>query len=761
MSRELPMYEGARREAAQVQVVDSVRLPRVQGMGEVFDRAVDAGLRAAHSYGKLHDFGVRQRVEHELRMNQDEMDEEFQRGMEARWGAEGSFYNADGSRNEDALAAFKEKWRERNEGIGRRYLLRESALEDAGDMMAVNDAMSRRVDAATLEGEFSNRRRVFNDNFELALKQDDYEGASAAVRGAVEAGQITEAKGRSMLLDIGRRRLRGGGGGYGSGRSVNVGGEEFSGLSAALAMEEARGRARGVAVPQHGRYAESGAERGGGSEGEGVVSAAPAEDFSAMGQEVITDVRDVSGVLTMMPQSEFDGVSDIFSDDVRVLTMTGGQGETLVSCAAYAPECVQRVAAVGNARGGVDAEQARMMVARIALDRVADNPEVTDAQVVDVFKDAGIFEAMGDGDAAVGKERCRAIVGECLNRGRGDSKKLGMAAIEPMIKAHLNSPEFAASREWGRVSALNPSLAKGDEWDKSDLDDAGRKRWFALYDVYKKYRSEFKPDAVGELAKEEFEANAQAFYEWYKKDKMPGLKKADLEAASDWYKLQVTSRLQEKVYESGGDAAYSGYSGYGADVQVARDVLRTPPPERLGADELMEVSRRNQAMDEARSMKFRQRARESYEQLKGMKQDFALSSEKAKKEKEQKAKTAEQQAEKAAARKLYVARSTPREDVWKWDGKNAADGAAPGCLIPEAEYQRLHDELGFDGSQLVYVQVNGAKVLVTGVSKSGKIELNAPAVAKIQKKPNRKKGERWKTDGRIEYSYYFKSTEAK
>lgn len=752
MSRELPMYEGARREAAQVQVVDSVRLPRVQGMGEVFDRAVDAGLRAAHSYGKLHDFGVRQRVEHELRMNQDEMDEEFQRGMEARWGAEGSFYNADGSRNEDALAAFKEKWRERNEGIGRRYLLRESALEDAGDMMAVNDAMSRRVDSATLEGEFSNRRRVFNDNFELALKQDDYVGASAAVRGAVEAGQITEAKGRSMLLDIGRRRLRGGGGGYGSGRSVNVGGEEFSGLSAALAMEEAR--AKGAS----GGYSA-------GSSGSGVAGDAPLVAVGGGMGAVLPDdgavLPDDGAVLTMMPQSEFDGVSDIFSDDVRVLTMTGGQGETLVSCAAYAPECVQRVAAVGNARGGVDAEQARMMVARIALDRVADNPEVTDAQVVDVFKDAGIFEAMGDGDAAVGKERCRAIVGECLNRGRGDSKKLGMAAIEPMIKAHLNSPEFAASREWGRVSALNPSLAKGDEWDKSDLDDAGRKRWFALYDVYKKYRSEFKPDAVGELAKEEFEANAQAFYEWYKKDKMPGLKKADLEAASDWYKLQVTSRLQEKVYESGGDAAYSGYSGYGADVQVARDVLRTPPPERLGADELMEVSRRNQAMDEARSMKFRQRARESYEQLKGMKQDFALSSEKAKKEKELKAKTAEQQAEKAAARKLYVARSTPREDVWKWDGKNAADGAAPGCLIPESEYQRLHDELGFDGTQLVYVQVNGAKVLVTGVSKSGKIELNAPAVAKIQKKPNRKKGERWKTDGWIEYSYYFKSTEAK
>lgn len=758
MSRELPMYDGARREVARVQVVDGVRLPRVQGMGEVLDRAVSAGMQAVHSYGKLHDFGVRQRVEHELRLNQDEMDEEFKRGMAAKWGSEGSFYRTDGSRDEDALAAFKERWRERNEGIGRRYLLRESALEDVWDMQVVNDAMSRRVDSATLEGEFSNRRRVFNDNFELALKQDDYEGASAAVRGAVEAGQITEAKGRSMLLDIGRRRLRGGGGGYGSGRSVNVGGVDYSGLSAALAMEEARGRARGVAVPQRGRYAESGAERGGGSEGEGVVSAAPAEDFSAMGQEVITDVRDVSGVLTMMPMNEFQEVVDVFSDDMRVLTMPGVHGAPEVSAAPYAPECVQRVAAHGNAHGGVDGQQARMMVARIALDAVADNPGVTDAQVVGMFDKAGIYEAMGEGDAAVGKERCRAIVSECLKRGRGDSEKLGMGAIKPMIKARLASREFAESREWGRVAALNPRKEKGEVWDKSDLNEAERKRWFALYDVYRKYRREFNPAAEGELDKDEFEDNAQAFHKWYMDEKYGDLKKADEAAAEDWYALQVTTRLREKVYVSGGETAYSGY---GADVQVARDVLRQLPPECLGADELMEASLRGQSMDAARSKKFRQMARDDYERLRGLKQGFAERSEKVQKERESRAKDEERRAEKEAARKLYVARSTPRESEWAWDGKDAGDGALPQCMLPEAEYKRLHDELGFDGSQLVYVQVNGAKLLVTGVSKSGRLELNAPAVAKVQKRPNSRKGERWKTRGKLGYSYYFKSTEAK
>ena len=85
----------------------------------------------------------------------------------------------------------------------------------------------------------------------------------------------------------------------------------------------------------------------------------------------------------------------------------------------------------------------------------------------------------------------------------------------------------------------------------------------------------------------------------------------------------------------------------------------------------------------------------------------------------------------------------------------------PGCRIPEAEYKRLVEELGYDGSQQVYVQVDGARIQVVGVSKSGKVELNAPAAAKVQKKPNSKKGERWKTGGSLGYSYYFKSTEAK
>ena len=485
---------------------------------------------------------------------------------------------------------------------------------------------------------------------------------------------------------------------------------------------------------------------------------------------------DLSRALTLMPLGEFDEVRDAFAFDSRVLTLPRADGGVEVSCAPSAPECVRRAAAVGDARGGVDEEQARMMVARISLDMVADNPDVTDAQVTAVFDKAGVYEACGGGDEAVGKERVRAIAAECLARGRGDSRRLGMGAVEPMIAAHLGSAEFAAGREWGRVAGLAPGVKEGEVWDKSDLDEAGRQRWFALYDVYRKYRAEFKPGAAGVPDKDEFEENAGAFHRWYMKEKYGELRRADCAAARDWYGLQVVSRLRERVYETGGGGTgYAGYSGYGGDVQVVRDVLRMLPPESSGADELAEVSRRNEAMEAARSKKFRQRAREDYERLRELRRVTAEGGERAQRERERKAaaerrreeraereetKRAER-AEREEARRLHVARSMPREAEWVWDGRQAADGELPCCAVPREEYERLQSELGFDGSQLVYVQVNGARVQVTGVSGSGRLELNAPAVAKVQKRPNTRRGERWRTGGRLGFSYYFRSAEAR
>ena len=693
-------------------------------------------------------------AERELMSIDSDTQAEVTRMLNTPDGKEGSLFDKTGNIRQEKVLNLNDKVRQRLSAIGqniidperRQRLMQRAALE--GDKIL--DGLGKTWERETRK----KMETAWKDAYDLALMKKDYDQVESLTDRGVELGLFSKDRGEVMKLKVAQTRMKEDAArsleGYPV--SVNIGGTEYQGLSASLAMDEAR---------------ESGVQPDAASASTGdsqdMEKVAPVEQK----QSATYDTRKV---ITMMPQGDFGDISDAFSYDYRVTTQPEESGRTKVSAAAYAPECVQRVAAYGNANGGIDATQARMMVSRISLDMVADNPDMTDEQALKVFDSAGIYEAMGDGDAAVGKVRCQAIVSECLSRGKGNADKLAMSSLAPLINAQLNSKDFTESREWGKMATLNPGLDAGDEWDKSDLEGEAREKWFALYDVYKKYRGEYKPEATGTVEKEEFEENAQSFHNWYMKNKYAALKSADMQAARDWYTMRAASELRDKAYTS--VDGKMEYQGYGNDLQVARAVLREMPPARLGADELVAAGEAAQKKDAVRSEAFRKAAMADYEKLRGLKQSYKENSESAQKAKEREAKAeerkaekeareAEKMAEKQAARKLAVARATPRVAVWKWDGKNAPDGAYPTCLLPESENKRLVEELGYDGSQDVYLQMNGVRVQVVGISKSGKVELNSTAVSKIQQRPNRKKGETWKRSGELGFSYYFKTTEAK
>ena len=751
MTRQFQEYHGAAPQSAQVSGKQVPYFGGIPQNGAAVDQALGQLAGTAERFAELHDQGVKQRATQERNKLRAEMDTELADAASQAWGTDESLFRKDGSVNTDRCDAIVAKYRERNQSVSPGdFLLDRNGAQHWHDQELEHEDIGLRVMKFASRQSLENVRTAFEDNYENAVLRQDWDGAARLVddvRGSLLTS--TQAENRKLKLQQMRLREVARAARASEPVTVNVGGSEYTGLSAALAMEAARN-------------------------GEVVESAPAADTAGEAGEAGAAPVFDAAPAAKRMPESEFGEVTDGLTFNNRVVSFEREGGGTDVRCDVTAPECVQRVAAHGNAHGGVDADQARMMVARITLDAVADNPMATGSQLMAMFDDAGIYEAMGAGDADVGKERCRAIVDEMVARGRGDTDKLATGAIKPMVRAHLASREFAESREWGRVKAADPRRKKDGDgwevWDKSDLDEAERKQWFALYEVYGKYRKEFKPDAEGELDKDEFEENAQAFYRWYMDKKYGELKRADEAAAEDWYMMRMATDLREKEYTDADKG--EKYTGYSHDVQVAREVLRTLPPQNLGADELVAASVQAQKQDALRSAAFRKAAAADYEKLRGLKQSKAANSEAAarKREREQRAeerkaekaaRDAEKQAEKIAARKLFVARSAPREAAWKWDGKNAPDGALPGCRIPEAEYKRLVEELGYDGSQQVYVQVNGARIQVVGVSKSGKVELNAPAAAKVQKKPNSKKGEHWKTGGSLGYSYYFKSTEAK
>lgn len=196
------MYQGATPQSPQQQMQGPGFTPHVQPMGGMLDAAVQAGLGAGEQYAELKDFGASQQTEHQRRVHDQQMRKEFESRIRLSWGSEGSFYDSEGNRREDEVKAFIIKWQEKNNGIPRPFWLEKNAMRDEGDLMQANDALASRVELMTLDAEAKNRKQAFQDNYDLAVEQEDWPGAHRVIDRAVEAGQITRARGDEMRLKV-------------------------------------------------------------------------------------------------------------------------------------------------------------------------------------------------------------------------------------------------------------------------------------------------------------------------------------------------------------------------------------------------------------------------------------------------------------------------------------------------------------------------------------------------------------------------------
>jgi len=807
MNGELPLYQGAMPQAAQQQFAQVPQLPRMQMYGGQLDNAIAAGLEAVDKFADLHDFGVRQEAEHRMRQNELEMQQEFERKCALAPGAEGSFFAADGHLNEDAVAVFSDKWQQRNREVARPYWKRENAMRGEEDVLARNDQLAGNVGLGLLKMESRHREQVFNDNYDLAMAQGDMTGACRIVDDAVASGQITSARGQVMKLNLTKRALRSAGGGGGAGSSagsiapVSIGGIMYDdGASAALAAEVARdggGMVQGKAGEAGSLPLPSDASSAGGAVSDGAYEEAVPMADVANGGDVADGVDgnvgafagggeagapldsffrsgDFAGVLPLVGQRDFADFTDSMGlTSICVRGCPQDDGRVVFSCSAAAPEVVERAAAHANEAGELTANDARAMVTRISFSLLSDNPDASNEQLSKVFDASGVFESLGDGDPEVGKVRALGIVGEVRQRASAGTLKVSMESIEKVVDAHVNGL-WIEERQSDQLRNMDPKLNVKDKWDKSDLDKDGRRRWFALYEVYGKHRAEYLRDRGKEvpqapLDKDEFEPLAQDFYNWF----MPRAKaraKARRAAVRDWYMAEIMRKLTDHVRSNNGQMDY-GVS-YANDMEVVRDVLQQEAPADLGENALMKMRTESALADKKRTDAYRKQAAEDFARLQALKSYT--------KEHDEKAQRAKKRAEEAEARRcekefakqekaeesrrarlLNAERVRPRRSAWVWDRRNAAFGESPACTIPEAQHRELVEALGFDGSQVVYLQINGSKIRVDGVNKSGHIELNTPAVCKIQKKPNAKKGERWSYSGQLGYSYHFQTISSK
>lgn len=786
---------------------DLVSGPLAEGMARVAANAQRAVLTGVQMEDGRHEFEAKRTlmsVESEVRAD-------VERRLQLPDGHAESLFDKQGNFREVEWENLRGRVERRLESVGASIIdpVRRQEVQAAAGLTG-----ARLLDGLADTWEKVQRQKVetsWKDAYDLAVAEGRFGEAMALVDRGAQMGLFSETRGKVMKVGLRGKGLRAAGA---AGEPVNVNGTVYSGASAGLAVARAKEGREEVRVTKDEEQSEVGGASAAapaelqrdevvaeteGSEGltlgadgsvpvigqdaaaaESVtldeermsrVSAGEVNEFAAGYANELVEGRPESDrrmteekkLWTLLPVEDVRAFCGMMDDSLSMHEVESADGGVRYEVKSYAPDVMQRVVARANAAGELTAADAGEMVTVIAIDAVHANAGASVESLLKMFEGAGVYEALGDGDEAVGKVRAAALVNECKERMEKGTNMLGMKAIERMVQARVDEVYRASGRDVGR---LNPRMKKDDgvyeAWDARDTD----KRWHELKHIYLRLRKEFNPALEDGLSHDdimdEFDENAQEFYDWYAKG-IGKERNAEYKAAlKDWYMGQVSMKLAEAY--AGGGRYDDDSAGYAADVSVAREVLKQGAPEVLNADVLAKQREVQQKEDEKRAAEMRKAAETQYAKLKGLKEERSTKKdveEKAKKKAEEKAareeekrlKAEEKKAQQLEQRKLAVKRARPRRAVWEWDGVQAADGESPACSLPRAEWDALVEELGYDGATNVYVQLGSRKVLVTGYHEGDTVRLNTPAAMLLQEK---KKDAALRTYGDLGYSYSFK-----
>lgn len=835
---EHPVYQGAMPRSAEVRPVELPRLAGVAGRGEDLDRAVEVVDKVVEHYAKVHDFGLRQEAMARREGVRRDAEAELDRRAALPWGSEGSLFRADGSRNEDELKRLQEKYRKRyEEARGGDFMLAESRMRDDEDAARMEAGLVGRVESYPELVRIRAARAAFEENFGRAVAEGRYGDALGIAGDAKDAGIVSWRGYLGKVLGAGRSRACGGGigsGGLNGEVDVTIDGKRYTNprcalMKARMAREGGRAAspqgAPAPAAPADGASEEvrlpaasapsgltsvgadvvvdgdfTGWESGGGlaAEGGGLTSSAPgavspgesgltlgtpggaaADSGDDGGIEAYLSRDDFGAVFRSMSPSELgDFAVSMVGNPLALSAVESEAGRMRFKVDVTAPECVQRVQAKADVDGEMCLDTVKASATNIMLTQAMKDPEVSREQLVKQFEDSGYYEVLGKGDAEVGKVEMLSMATDCIARGKHGTDMLNNQAIGKLTEARVNADDFGAGEEWKEMEGLNPGLEKDAEWEKPD-DEDGRRKWFALFGVYKRYRARFNPAADGEADRDEFNRVAQTFYKWYMDGEYGRRKKASQEAARDWYQWEIRGALMDAMgVNERGQVQYTARKADGGyslvkETEIARDVLRKSPPKDMGVDAMLSEQDRRNDEDLRRAAGFARRTGGDFSRLKSAKRGAAEKVQ-AEKEEAQRRKDERKDAEKKAERELAKAereeerrrerdellrvrkaRAEVRSADWEWDEADCPEGSPACATVPREEWDRLVSELGYDGSQIPCIVLRGKKIPVVGANDGKRIRLNFSALEKTQEKPDFKHGEWYAYKGGCQYSYSF------
>ena len=456
----------------------------------------------------------------------------------------------------------------------------------------------------------------------------------------------------------------------------------------------------------------------------------------------------------LLTTEEQDEVVSSFGETNRMYTLTDDSGRQRVETSAAALESVERTAARREERGGeLSVEDARSMVVAMTMYYAADDGSATAEQLTGVFADSGVYEALGGGDAAQGKLAVHALVNEYMSRAREGTDKVNMATIKRMVDAKLAERGWGNSQwGWREMEDLNPHMEGEQEledvWDRES--EQGREKWWALRRKYDWYRKEgkYKPKFTDSDPDEEFDENAQDFYDWYMKNEYKPYRENCVNGAREWYMGEIVAALAGRVVQGkDGKAVYgNGAGGYANELEIARGVLAKTPPANMGYEAMVKRAAEREAAMKKNVENLKAKAEPWMAKLREAKAD------KVRREAEAKARA---KAEEAAARKrekdeeraeaerakreekeraavLKQKRRAVRGMSWRWDEREAGRGDCCGVWLPKAVARELVDELEWDDEkEELKVQVGNVSCVVLGWCEGNEYRLNTPAVIKL------------------------------
>lgn len=197
-----PMYNGAHAQLGD----GATPLPTpdigIQAARQANQRGAAALDATINQYFRIQDFGESQKIESQLRQETADFDTEFERRASLAPGSSESLYDEHGALIQSQLDNLVSQYTNNIGELRGNFITPEAGMRSDATRQQVSDSLRLRAYGKAAELGIRRTREHFQDNYNLAITNEDYDGAGQAIADARDNGIITGEKADIMLLEL-------------------------------------------------------------------------------------------------------------------------------------------------------------------------------------------------------------------------------------------------------------------------------------------------------------------------------------------------------------------------------------------------------------------------------------------------------------------------------------------------------------------------------------------------------------------------------